>query len=428
MRNRSSILANVDIYILISYVVLILIGCLNLYATTYTEEISFPSYQKQFLWAGLAFTIALLVMITDAKFYESFSYILYVLFMVLLASVLVFGQENKGAKSWFEIGSIAIQPTEFAKFATALAISRFLSSYNIRVEHFKTKAIVFLLLFLPIGLILLQPDAGSALVFLSIYFALYREGFPEYVLTLGFLAVFLFLLTVYFIFKGWYINYLGFSIPYIVFVVPIASYFFLFINSRKKKNLFPRSLFYASIIVVYIFSVNFLFTKALEQRHRNRILQTMSLVDDKKGVGYNVNQSKIAIGSGGFLGKGFLNGTQTKYDFVPEQRTDFIFCTIGEEWGFLGSTAIVGIYLFFLTRLLIASERQKSRFSKIYGYCVTSIFFFHFAINIGMTIGLVPVIGIPLPFLSYGGSSLWAFTILLFIFLKLDSERKFILS
>lgn len=431
MRERKSIFSNIDVYLLLCYVALIIIGSLNLYATTSTETVEFTSYEKQFVWVLFSFVLAIFTMVVDVKFFESFASILYAFFVFLLLAVLIFGTSHKGAKSWFELGGgIALQPTEFVKFATALMLAKYLSQHDVRVEHLKTKVISFGFILLPMLLIMLQPDAGSALVFWAFYLALYREGFPGEVLGYGFLAVFLFLFTIYLQTKNWVLSeaivirgkYLFMGI-----LLPIIYWIYYTINTRKKGKFF-KALLYVIAINGFIYSVDFAFNNLLEDRHRNRINELLGITFNPKGTGYNVNQSKIAIGSGGFWGKGFTQGTQTKYDFVPEQRTDFIFCTIGEEWGFVGSVFVISIYMLLIARIVIIADRQKASFSRIYGYAVASILFFHFFINIGMTIGLIPVIGIPLPFISYGGSSLWAFTILLFIFIKLDSERKFILG
>lgn len=431
MRERKSIFSNVDPYLFFPYLLLILIGGLNLYSTTSTETLDFTSYEKQFVWIGLSLVLALFTMAVDVKFFESFAYIIYGVFVLMLLSVLVFGSEHKGAKSWFDIGGgFALQPTEFVKFATALAIAKYLSTHEVRVEYFKTKINVFLILSIPMLLILLQPDAGSTLVFLAFYLALYREGFPGEVLGIGFIAVFLFLLTIYAQTKQWVLSeaiLIRGQHLLIAALVPLVFWLVQKANQRKK-NRYLKAFIYAISVAFFIYSVDFTFNNVLEDRHRNRINELLGITFNPKGTGYNVHQSKIAIGSGGFWGKGFSQGTQTKYDFVPEQRTDFIFCTIGEEWGFVGSAFVVLLYTFLIIRIILVSENQKSQFSRIYGYGVASILFFHFFINIGMTIGLIPVIGIPLPFISYGGSSLWAFTILLFILIKLDSERKFILG
>ena len=331
--------------------------------------------------------------------------------MVSLVAVLLLGKEIAGSKSWFQFGSFAIQPAEFAKFATCLAIARYLNVIDRKMQSLKTKILAFLILLLPAGLILLQNDTGSALVYFSFILVLYREGLSGSFLILGGIIAILFLLT------------LWLCILYAIGIVLAICLFFLLFIKRNRKNIFTLI---AVFIIAggFIFSVDYAFENILEKHQKTRINVLIGKETDIRGAGYNVHQSKIAIGSGGLTGKGFLKGTQTKYNFVPEQSTDFIFCTIGEEWGFAGSFVVVFLFSALLIRLIMIAERQKSKFSRIYGYGVASILFFHFIINIGMTIGIAPVIGIPLPFISYGGSSLWAFTILLFIFIRQDASRR----
>jgi len=329
-----------------------------------------------------------------------------------LVAVLLFGVEIGGAKSWFQIGSFGIQPAEFAKVATALALSKYLSAYSISINKFKSLVTSLAILFVPFALILLQNDTGSALVFTAFIIVLYREGLSGSILLFGIILIVLFLITLlleeqfYFLIAG-------------IFLLSGA---FLFFIQRTSVNIIKVVLLFI-FLSGFVASVNYTFEKVLSDHQKTRINVLIGKEADLKGAGYNVHQSKIAIGSGGFAGKGFLQGTQTKYNFVPEQDTDFIFCTVGEEWGFLGSTIVVGLFLLLFYRLLRMAERQKSDFARIYGYCVVSILFIHFLVNIGMTIGLVPVIGIPLPFFSYGGSSLWSFSILLFIFIRQDAYR-----
>jgi rod shape determining protein RodA len=330
--------------------------------------------------------------------------------LLMLAAVLVVGTEISGSRSWFQIGSIAIQPAEFAKFATCLALARYLSSYSTDFGSLKAKVISLVIIFTPAVMVLLQNDTGSAVVYAALILVLYREGLSGSLLLLGVYVVLLFILTVL-------INQY-----YVAGGLVILTVIILIMSGRLRKKWLTISAI-AVISVGFIFSVDYAFNNILEPHQRTRINVLLGVEMDLHGAGYNVNQSKIAIGSGGLTGKGFLKGTQTKYDFVPEQSTDFIFCTIGEEWGFLGSSVVIILYVLLLYRLILLAERQRSNFSRIYGYGVASILFFHFTVNIGMTLGLVPVIGIPLPFISYGGSSLWAFTILLFIFIKLDANR-----
>jgi rod shape determining protein RodA len=342
----------------------------------------------------------------------------------MLIAVLLFGSDIKGARSWFKIGSFAIQPSEFAKFATGLALAKYLSTLNIKMQDIKTKVIASIIIGIPAVLILLQNDTGSTLVYASFVFVLYREGLSGNILLIGLYTAFLFVLSLLLRINDFtFFENIVLSGDVLLMIVLAAIAGIIIYNTRKVKKMWVIVTTALVLSVGLIYSVDYIFENVLEPHQSKRINVLLGIESDPHGAGYNVNQSLIAIGSGGFLGKGFLEGTQTKFDFVPEQSTDFIFCTIGEEWGFLGTFILVCIYVGLFLRLLFLAERQRSIFSRIYGYSVASILFFHFLINIGMTIGLAPVIGIPLPFISYGGSSLWSFTILLFIFVKLDAER-----
>ncbi len=420
MRQQKNIYKDIDWITLLIYVVLVFIGWINIYSVIYSEESSkildfTSSSGKQLIWICISFLIGFFVLIIDAKFFSTFSYIIYGITLLLLVAVLFLGTEVNGSKSWFIINeSLKFQPSEIAKFATSLAVAKYLSTINIKMEDFKTRLNVAIIIGIPIVLILLQNETGSVLVFFSLIFVLYREGLSGNFLIVSFLIIVLFLLTLL-------IN----KFVIIGSLVVIALFFFLVIK-RNKKNI----LTIVSILIIlsgFVMTVDYSYQNLLNEHQRKRIDVLLGKISDNKGAGYNVNQSMIAIGSGGFSGKGFLNGTQTKYKFVPEQRTDFIFCTIGEEYGFLGSFLVILLYVLLLLRLIFIAERQRSSFSRIYGYCVASILFFHIIINIGMTIGLAPVVGIPLPFISYGGSSLLAFTILLFVFIKQDANRLMIL-
>jgi rod shape determining protein RodA len=396
------------------YAVLVIIGWLNIYAALFNENhtlIDFSQkYGRQLIWISIAFLIAIFILFFNWKFFEGFAYLIYVVSLLSLIGVLLFGIEVNGAKSWFDFGFMRIQPAEFAKVACCLAVAKFLSRLNMSLEKTKNKIIAIALILLPVFFIILQNDTGSALVYSTFILVLYRFGLPATLLIIGIVTTILFVTSI-----------IVSKIVLIVILSVIAIFFFI-ISSRKLRELIIISSLLA-MSIGFIYSVDYAFERILEPHHVTRIKVLLGQESDPHGSGYNVNQSMIAIGSGGFAGKGFLNGTQTKFNFVPEQSTDFIFCTIGEEWGFIGSTFLLLIYLAFLFRLLYLAERQRSVFSKVFGYGVVSIFFFHIAINIAMTIGLAPVIGIPLPFISYGGSSLWGFTILLFIFLNLDSYR-----
>lgn len=469
MQRRVNIWSNIDWLTVAIYLVLVVLGWINIYAAVYTEEHQSifdlsQRYGKQLIWIAAAIVIAFIVFVIDINFYSYFAYLVYGIIIFLLIAVLIFGLEVHGAKSWFVIGNSRIQPSEFAKIATALALARYLSSYNVQINTVKSYIRIAAIILIPSLLILLQNDTGSALVYFAFLIVLYREGISENILLLGFFVVVLFILAlvlekitiillsigVVFIVFG-FLNKklkhigaglgvlllsssafyglnellgLGLSYYYIILAaLGVSSIFYIILSIRYKiRNVAVLLiLLLGSVFVTY--SVDYVFNNFLEDHQQKRINVLLGLESDPYGVEYNVNQSKIAIGSGGLTGKGFLRGTQTKFDFVPEQSTDFIFCTIGEEWGFIGTFFVISVFIFFLYRLIGIAERQRSSFSRIYGYGVVSVLFFHIVINIGMTIGLMPVIGIPLPFFSYGGSSLWAFTILLFILLRLDASR-----
>ena len=414
MRFKSHIFDKVDWWTVLMYAALVIIGWLNVYAALFNENyelIDFSQkYGRQLIWISIAFLIAIFILFFNWKFFEGFAYLIYLLSLLSLIGVLLFGIEVNGAKSWFDFGLIRIQPGEFAKVACCLALAKFLSRLNMSLEKTKNKIIATALILLPVFFITLQNDTGTALVYSTFILVLYRFGLPATLLIIGIVTTILFVTSIIV------------SKIVLIMILSIIAIFFFIISSRKLRELIIIS----SLLVIcigFIFSVDYAFERVLEPHHVTRIKVLLGQESDPHGSGYNVNQSMIAIGSGGFTGKGYLNGTQTKFNFVPEQSTDFIFCTIGEEWGFIGSTFLLLLFLAFLFRLLYLAERQRSVFSKVFGYGVVSIFFFHIAINVAMTIGLAPVIGIPLPFISYGGSSLWGFTILLFIFLNLDSYR-----
>ena len=398
------------------YLALVLMGWVNIYAAVYNEEHqsiidATQRYGKQLIWIGLSVFVALIIMLIDGKFYSTFAIPIYVVVMLLLIVVLVTARDVSGARSWIDIGSFKLQPSEFAKSATALALAYYLSTLNIRMDDLKTKLIAALILALPAALILLQNDTGSALVFGAFALVLYREGLSGNFLLFGLAMALLFIFS------------LLFSLLTMLIILSVIC-LTLFLFQRKKTGLLALGFGSALVVLMgFVFSVDYIFNNVLEPHQQVRIDVLLGKTDDPTGAGYNVNQSKIAIGSGGFTGKGFLKGTQTKYDFVPEQTTDFIFCTVGEEWGFIGSFFVIVLFSALILRIIQISERQRSAFTRIYGYCVATILLFHFMVNIGMTIGLMPVIGIPLPFFSYGGSSLLGFTILLFIFVKLDGYR-----
>lgn len=414
MRIKKQLFDNVDWWTISIYLLLVLVGWLNVYAALYNENFALfdfsQKYGRQLIWILVSIVIAVFILLLNWKFFDGFAYLLYFLSILSLIGVLVFGIEVNGAKSWIDLGFVRIQPSEFAKVATAMVIAKYLGTINVSLEKFKSKLTVSIFVFIPFLLTILQNDTGSALVYLTFIIVMYRFGLPANFLILAIVTVFLFISSII-------ISKLVLSI-----VLGCFAIFFFIISRRKMRELLVILTLLASSIG-FIYSVDYVFEEVLEEHQVTRIKILLGQESDPQGAGYNVNQSMIAIGSGGFFGKGFLNGTQTKFNFVPEQSTDFIFCTIGEEWGFVGSLFLLLTYLAFLLRLIYLAERQRSLFSKVFGYGVVSIFFFHIAINIAMTIGLAPVIGIPLPFISYGGSSLWGFTILLFIFINLDSYR-----
>ncbi|MCQ2296342.1 MAG: rod shape-determining protein RodA [Bacteroidales bacterium] len=399
------------------YLGIVLFGWLNIYAACYDEMhaavFDFSrQHGKQLIWMGVAFLVAVCVLLIQPRVFSNASYIIYGVVLVLLVATLFIGTVTNGGQSWIDFGAFKFQPSEFAKFATALIVAKYMSAIDIDINRTNTKLVLSALVLIPAGLIFLQHDTGSALVFASFLLPFFREGLSKYILIVGVLAVALFvsaLLINKYILIG-------------IILVGCLFYLFVWLSKRNSKSYWHTVIFFI-VCSLFVFSVDFTFENILETHQRNRIYVLLGKVEDPTGVGYNVNQAKIAIGSGGLVGKGFLNGTITKADFVPEQETDFIFCTVGEEWGFIGSLLLIAAYVLLLVHLITMAERQRSTFSRFYGYCVASILFFHFFVNVGMVLGLVPVIGIPLPFFSYGGSSLIAFTLLLFIFIRQDADR-----
>ncbi|MEZ4999605.1 MAG: rod shape-determining protein RodA [Bacteroidales bacterium] len=469
MQRRINIWKNLDWVTVTIYLVMIFFGWINIYAAVYNEEASSildtsERYGKQLIFIAAAIVLAFFIVVIDIRFYIFFSYVLYGLVIFSLVLVLLIGKEVNGARSWFEFGSFGLQPSEFAKITTALGLARFLSGKNRQLKQFNILFQALALIFAPALLIAMQPDMGSVLVYFALVLVLFREGLSPYLFVTGILAVILFITTLLvnniyiyialilisgmiFLFaeKNFLVTIKGFIVmalfaaiiysisrwgfgkvnPELILIIAVImsalSWAYYIYRYRVMTLLVLLAFLIGSML--FIFTVDYAFNNILQPHQRTRINIVLGIESDPFGTGYNLNQSKISIGSGGFSGKGFLNGTQTKYKFVPEQSTDFIFCTVGEEWGFIGSASVILLFTFLLIRLINIAERQRSSFSRIYGYSVVSIILFHFVINIGMTIGLVPVIGIPLPFFSYGGSSLWGFTILLFIFLRLDASR-----
>ncbi|MFO7997553.1 MAG: rod shape-determining protein RodA [Bacteroidales bacterium] len=416
MKRQLSLYKNIDKTVVILFLIMVLMGWFNIFSAEISEtnrsifDLS-QSYGKQLIWIITALLLAATVLMIDVKFYPTFSYLIYGLMALVLIGVLFFGTEINASRSWFRIGGFAIQPAEFAKYATALALAKYTGDLKTKTPGWNQRLKAFAIIGFPMVLVLLQNDMGTALVFTSLLLALYRSAYVgSTLLIVGSTGVVLFVLTLL-------VNEL-IIIGALAAITLVAA-----IVIRKKRTELIQLIGLFILLSVYVYSVDYAFENVLQPHQKLRIEVLIDEEVDLRGAGYNLHQSKIAIGSGGFWGKGYLRGTQTKFNFVPEQGTDFIFCTIGEEWGFAGSTVIIILFIWLLVRLTNMAERQRSTFSRVYGYAVVSIMFFHFAINIGMTIGLFPVIGIPLPFFSYGGSSLWGFTIMLFTFLKLDSRR-----
>ncbi len=416
MRQPKNIFSNLDWPLVGMYVFFILVGWINIYAAAYNEEhknvFDFSQeYGKQFMWIAISIVLILLVLILDAKFFSTFAYYIYIIAIAVLIVTLFIGSDVNGSRSWIYFSdSVRFQPLELAKFATNLVLAKFLGDIGVRMQDISTRLKAFVFIAIPAVLILFQNETGSMLVFASFIFVMYREGLSGNILILGFALIVLFIFT------------LLIDKLIVVGFITLAAIVFFFLINRSRKNILLY-LFIYFLTIGFVFSVNGIYENVLQTHQKKRIDVFLGKVTDIKDKGYNVNQSKIAIGSGGLFGKGFLNGTQTKYKFVPEQYSDFIFCTIGEEWGFVGSGIVVVMYVLLLLRILFVAERQRSSFSRIYGYGLASIIFFHVMINIGMTIGLAPVVGIPLPFVSYGGSSMLSFTVLLFVFIKQDANR-----
>jgi rod shape determining protein RodA len=418
-RNRNF---KLDWITIILFLLLIGFGWLNILSASASGEVTSyfdmsQPYGKQLVFILFTFILIILILSIEAKFYERFASIIYLASMASLLGLFIFGKEVNGATSWYAIGGMTIQPSEFAKFATALAIAKFISDLQTNIKDLKDQIKTAIIVLVPALLILLQNDAGSTLVYASFFFVFYREGIPKIYLTIGFIVMLLAVSSLKFL-----------AIPTVIVstVLILIHYFFI----RKKKKSITQPLLIILSVAIISFGVQLFYQKILQPHQQDRISLWLRLEKDpvklekmRKTFAYNLNESEKAISSGGFKGKGFMEGTRTTGKFVPEQHTDYIFSTVGEEWGFLGSSFVVLLFVFLIIRILHLSELQKSQFSRVYGYAVASIFFIHFLINIGMVMGLIPTIGIPLPFFSYGGSGLWGFTILLFIFIKLDSNR-----
>ena len=462
---------------------MIIAGIISIYAASYDYDnaslFDFSEFSgKQIRWVGLSFILGMVLLLIDSRMYETYAHPIYMCLLLLLFVTIFIAPDVKGSRSWIVLGPMSLQPAEFAKFATALALAKIFSGYNFALNTASNYIKVLAIIFVPILLILAQRETGSALVYLSLFFVLYREGMSGLVLFGAFFAVLFFVVAVkfsetmilgipsgefsvyimimlllvgmvafyskrIFLARNILLGFIGtgiivwiltlFNVPvsgtiYFISIITIACFYCLFEYLRLKSDKLLISIAAAFMSIIFLLSVNYVFGNVLEPHQQLRIKVALGIEEDLKGAGYNVNQSKIAIGSGGFSGKGFLNGTQTKLKYVPEQHTDFIFCTIGEEEGFVGSIIVISLFLALILRIITLAERQPTTFGRVYAYCVASYFIFHFCINIGMVIGLCPVIGIPLPFFSYGGSSLWGCTFLLFILLRIDASRRYHLS
>lgn len=422
MKREDNITHKIDWVTVLVYCAIVFLGWLNIYAVTYDENVSTSIFSldlnsgRQLIFITGAVVIISAILIIDRQFYETFAYIIYGALLFLLLLVPLIGKEVGGNKAWLGIGSFGVQPSEFAKFATALVVARLIGSIGFKMDNIKNQLILFALIGAPMVLILLQKDTGTALVFTVFVVVFFREGMSPLIILVGLTCAIIFVLTL--LVENQYYLHIGIAVLLVLAIL----------MGRKKIKRIAILAAIAFSIVMVIESVDYIVTDVLKPHQQNRIKALINPDADPLGFGWNVTQSKIAIGSGGFIGKGFLKGTQTKFDFVPEQSTDFIFCTIGEEHGWMGSLFTIGLFMVLLLRIVFLAERQKNKFARVYGYSVACILFFHFAVNIGMTVGLFPVIGIPLPFFSYGGSSLWGFTILLFIFLKLDAHRMQVLQ
>jgi rod shape determining protein RodA len=407
MKNQS-IKKNIDWSCVIIYSLLVLMGWINIYSSSLSSTDG--TYEKQLVFIVLTIPLIFILLAVDGKFYEKYATIIFGISLLTLAGLFLFGKTIAGQRCWYAIGSFTIQPSEFAKAATALALAKYLSDSQINLKEVSRQVQALAIVFLPVLLILPQPDPGSALIYSIFLIVLYREGLPSWYIWTGFIAITLFVLTLV-------------LQPQYLILIALAVIVLVHFKSRlADRNLVLSGILFA-LISGFVLSVNYVFENVFKQHHRDRFNILLGKTVDLKGVGYNTNQSEIAIGSGGWIGKGFLEGTQTKGGFVPEQHTDYIFTTVGEEWGFAGSVVVIGLFVTLFLRVIYLAERQKTKFSRVYGYCVAGVLFTHFFVNIAMVIGIFPTIGVPLPFFSYGGSGLWGFTILLFIFLKMDANK-----
>ncbi len=414
MKNQS-VANNIDWITIFIYLALVGLGWMNIFSSDMIKSVDYyidfsQNYGKQLLFIILNVFLIIVILSVDAKFYERFSSLLFGGSLVLLAGLFIFGKTIAGQRCWYAIGSFTLQPSEFAKATTALALAKYLSDPQVNLKNIKNQFIGLLIMILPILLILPQPDPGSALIFVMFIFVLHREGLPSWYIWTGFMAIILFILS------------LIFKIEFIVLGALLVTAIHYFKTRKVQRNIILSTLVFV-LMAGYVFSVDYVFNNVFKQHHRDRFDILLGKSVDMAGIGYNTNQAEIAIGSGGWIGKGFLEGTQTKGNFVPEQHTDYIFTTVGEEWGFVGSFVLILLFVSLMLRVIYLAERQKTKFSRVYGYGVATVLFTHFFVNMSMVVGIFPTIGVPLPFLSYGGSSLWGFTILLFIFIKMDANK-----
>ncbi len=404
-----------DWLIIFIYIALVAMGWINIYSASLSDSakgyFDFDQiYGKQMIWIGLSAILIIFVLAIESKFYERFASVIYIASLVSLLGLFVFGRTIAGTTAWYDFGGFSIQPSEFAKAATALALAKYVSDIQTNMEEVRHQVGAFIILALPVVLIIMQPDPGSVLVYAAFVFPLYREGLHGVYLLLGLFAVVLFVST------------LAFGAVWVALAILLIAALVFYKNRKKRPSIMKYVLVVAGCIA-FAFSVSYIFNNVFKQHHRDRFNIVLGKEVDARGIGYNTHQSEIAIANGGWLGKGWTQGTQTKGNFVPEQHTDYIFSTVGEEWGFVGSMVVIFLFVGLITRIVYKAEKQKNQFSRVYGYSVAAILFLHFFVNIGMVTGIFPTVGIPLPFFSYGGSALWGFTILLFIFVKLDGAN-----
>lgn len=407
MRNQS-VKNNIDWISVFIYMALVTLGWLNIYSSSLLSTDG--TYEKQLIFIACTIPLIFVVLFVDGKFYEKYASIIFGVSLLSLAGLFLFGKTIAGQRCWYAIGSFTIQPSEFAKAATSLALAKYLSDSQINLKETNRQIQALAIVFLPVLLILPQPDPGSALIYSIFIIVLFREGLPSWYVWTGFITILLFVLTLV-------------LEPYVVILIALGVLIIIHFKGRAVDRNVLLSTILLALISGFVLSVDYVFDNVFKQHHRDRFNILLGKTVDMKGIGYNTNQSEIAIGSGGWIGKGFLEGTQTKGGFVPEQHTDYIFTTVGEEWGFTGSLVVIALFVGLLLRVIYLAERQKTKFSRVYGYCVAGILFIHFFVNIAMVVGIFPTIGVPLPFFSYGGSGLWGFTILLFIFLKMDANK-----